>query len=138
MKNIACCVAILGFVCAAAAEPTKVQTEVLLRTSASWDGSPYTAYPAGAPELTVLKIKIPPRTQLAWHTHPMPNAGYVLSGEVTVEKRESGQKLLITQGQALPETVGTEHRGITGDSGAELIVFYAGTRGMPLSEASGR
>ena len=44
MKNIACCVAILGFVCAVtAAEPTKVETEVLLRTSPSWDGVPYTA-----------------------------------------------------------------------------------------------
>lgn len=137
MKNIAACVAALGFICAAsAAEPAKVQSEVLLRSTTSWDGVPYTAYPAGTPELTVLKITIPPHTQLPWHTHPMPNAGYVLSGDVTVEKKDNGQKQLITQGQVLPEMVGAAHRGVTGERGAELIVFYAGTPGMPLSNAA--
>jgi len=30
--------------------------------------------------------------------------------------------------------VGELHRGITGDKPVELIVFYAGTKGMPLSQ----
>jgi quercetin dioxygenase-like cupin family protein len=38
------------------------------------------AYPAGRPELSVLKIAIPPHSQLKWHTHPMPNIAYILIG----------------------------------------------------------
>jgi len=51
-----------------------IQSETLLRSSSSWDGKPYAAYPTGRPELSVLKITIPPHTALKWHNHPMPNA----------------------------------------------------------------
>lgn len=112
-----------------------VQVETLLRSSTSWDGATYTSYPKAAPELSVLKITIPPNTELPWHTHPMPNAAYVLSGEITVEKKETNEKQLITQGQVLPEMVGTAHRGLTGDAPVVLIVFYAGSKGMPLSNS---
>lgn len=110
-----------------------VQSETLLRSSSAWDGTPYTAYPAGRPEFSVLKITIPAHTQLKWHTHPMPNAAYVLSGELTLEKKEDGQKHLFTAGQVVAEMVDTLHRGVTGDSPVTLIVVYAGTKGMPLS-----
>lgn len=117
-----------------AKEPAAVQSETLLRSGASWDGTPYTAYPQGAPELTVLKITIPPHSSLPWHTHPMPNAAYVLSGELTVEKKENGQKKVLTAGQVLPEMVDALHRGTTGDKPVVLIVFYAGVKDMPLSK----
>ena len=111
-----------------------VKTETLLHSSSSWDGTPYASYPAGSPELTVLKITIPANTALPWHAHPMPNAAYVLSGEIVLEKKETGEKKLLTQGQVLPEMVGQLHRGITGNAPVVLIVFYAGTKGMPLVE----
>jgi quercetin dioxygenase-like cupin family protein len=111
-----------------------VQSETLLRSATSWDGSAYASYPAGSPELTVVKITIPPNTSLPWHTHPMPNAAYILSGELTVEKKESGETKLLTAGQVLPEMVGQLHRGVTGNVPAVLIVFYAGTKDMPLSQ----
>ncbi|MCC7006937.1 MAG: cupin domain-containing protein [Ottowia sp.] len=117
-----------------AEEQHAVQTQTLLRSSASWDGLAYKTYPQGSPELTVLKITIPAHTQLPWHTHPMPNAAYVLSGEITVEKKENGEKKLLTAGQVLPEMVSELHRGITGNTPAVLIVFYAGTKDMPLSQ----
>lgn len=41
-----------------------VQTEKLLETQPSWDGTPYVAYPAGTPQLSVLKIVIPPDAAL--------------------------------------------------------------------------
>jgi len=110
-----------------------VQIETLLQSSASWDGQPYKSYPDGPPELSVLKITIPANTGLPWHTHPMPNAGYVLSGELTVQKKETGETKLLTAGQVLPEMVDELHRGYTGDMPVVLIVFYAGTKGMPLS-----
>jgi quercetin dioxygenase-like cupin family protein len=111
-----------------------IQSEILLRSSSSWDGKPYTAYPAGRPELSVLKITIPPHTALKWHTHPMPNAAYVLSGELTLERKEDGKKQRVTAGQVVAEMVDALHRGVTGERSVTLIVFYAGTKGMPLSE----
>ena len=112
-----------------------VESQTLLRSGASWDGLPYVAYPSGPPELTVLKITIPAHSALPWHTHPLPNAAYVLSGELTVEKKDSGEKKTLVAGQVLPEMVGALHRGQTGDSPAVLIVFYAGAKGMPLSQS---
>jgi quercetin dioxygenase-like cupin family protein len=111
-----------------------IQSETLLRSSSSWDGDPYTAYPAGRPELSVLKITIPPHTQLKWHTHPMPNAAYLLSGELTVERKEDGKTRHFTAGQVVAEMVDVLHRGVTGDAPVTLIVFYAGVEGMPLSQ----
>jgi len=111
-----------------------IQSETLLRSSSSWDGKPYAAYPAGRPELSVLKITIPPHTTLKWHIHPMPNAAYVLSGELTLERKEDGKKQRFTAGQVAPEMADALHRGVTGEAPVTLIVFYAGTQGMPLSE----
>ncbi len=112
----------------------QIEKEVLLERSESWDGTPYKAYPSGPPQLTLIRLKIPARTQLPWHTHPMPNAAYIVSGELTVEARSSGATRTLRQGQTLAEMVGTEHRGVTGDTPVELLVFYAGTPGMSLSE----
>ena len=111
-----------------------IQSETLLQSRSSWDGQPYVAYPAGRPELSVLKITIPPHTQLKWHTHPMPNAAYILSGELALERKEDGKKQHYTAGQVVPEMVDALHRGMTGDAPVTLIVFYAGTEGMPLSK----
>lgn len=117
-----------------AAEASGVVVENLMQTSQSWDGTAYERYPAGPPELTVLRITIPPRTALPWHTHPMPNAAYVVSGELLVEKQKDGATRRLVAGDVLPEMVGPVHRGVTGDAGVVLIVFYAGTKGMKLSE----
>jgi quercetin dioxygenase-like cupin family protein len=121
---------------APAAEGPGTTSEVLLKTESSWDGTPYRGYAAGQPEVTVLKITIPPKTELAWHTHPMPNAAYVLSGELTVEKRDGGQTKQLKTGDVLPEMVNAVHRGRTGDNPVVLIVFYAGVKGQPLSEVA--
>lgn len=111
-----------------------VNVEQLLKTDHSWDGSPYAPYPVGQPEITVLKITIPANTALNWHTHPMPNVAYVLSGELRVETRDGKHMTTLKPGQVLPEVVQTEHRGTSGNKQVELIVFYAGGAGMPLSQ----
>lgn len=79
------------------------------------------------------RIVIQPHTTMDWHSHPMPNAAYVVSGEITVEKKEGGSKHF-GAGQVIFETVGAVHRGVTGDKSAVLIVFHAGVPGMPLSQ----
>jgi quercetin dioxygenase-like cupin family protein len=119
-------------VVAGAREP-QTEVEQILQTTQAWDGTVYKNYPTGQPQLTVLRIKIPPHTALHWHYHPVISVGYVLSGELTVEKRDTGERTRVRAGQALPETVGTIHRGFTTDSPVELIVFYAGQAGEPIT-----
>jgi quercetin dioxygenase-like cupin family protein len=123
-----------AFACSAVAEDasSQIQTQTLLQSTTSWDGTPYKAYPAGRPQITVLKITIAPHTVMKWHSHPFPNAGYVLSGELTVEKKD-GTKQHFVAGQAVAETVDSVHRGMTGAEPVVLIVFYSGTPNLPLS-----
>jgi hypothetical protein len=44
--------------------------EILLQADSSWNGKPYTQYPAGRPQLTMLKVTMNPNTALPWHSHP--------------------------------------------------------------------
>ena len=66
----------------------------------------------------------------------MPSAAYIIAGELTVERRKGVNKQRFTAGQAVPETVDTFHRGVAGSEPVVLIVFYAGSPGMPLIEHS--
>jgi quercetin dioxygenase-like cupin family protein len=115
-----------------AAEP-QIKVEQVLQTTRSWDSSPYTSYPTGEPQVAVLRITIPPNTALHWHRHPIISVGYVLSGHLTLEKRDTGERTILQAGQAVAETVQTTHRGFTTDEPVELIVFYAGQVGLPLT-----
>jgi quercetin dioxygenase-like cupin family protein len=87
------------------------QREILLQTTQSWNGKPYTHYPSGQPQLTTIKLTIPPHTALPWHTHPFPNVVYVLSGSLTLHDKASDKTLVVHQGQAVGESVDDIHRG---------------------------
>jgi len=114
-----------------AQQTASAKADVLVKTESSWNGVAYTAYPTGRPELTMLKMTIPAHTALPWHTHPIPNAAYVLSGSITVEDKASGRKQTFHAGEALAEEVGQVHRGVTGDEPAVLVITYSGTHGTP-------
>jgi len=86
-----------------------VRTPILLSASSSWDGEPYSSYPSGQPELSVLRMTLAPHTQLEWHSHPMPSAAYIAAGELTLERKKDGKKQRFTAGQAVSETVDTFH-----------------------------
>lgn len=120
--------------CTSLSVPTEVERDLLLQTSTSWDGTPYVRYPDAAPQLSLLKLRIPANTALSWHTHPIPNAAYILAGELIIESRDTGQTERFQQGQAVAEMVNIRHRGKTGNEPVELIVFYAGGQDIPLSE----
>ena len=110
------------------------QKEVLLQTDHAWTGKPYDRYPQGKPQLTVLKVTVAPHAALPWHTHPVPNALYVLSGTLTIHDRATGKSITVHAGQAAAETVDEVHRGV--NDGAEplvLVITYAGTAGVPTS-----
>jgi len=127
-------VTLFGQVTAVQNGQSAVQSETLLRCSSSWDGELYSSYPTGQPELSILKITIPPHTKLEWHSHPMPSAAYIVSGELTLERKKDGKTQHFTAGQAVSETVDTLHRGVTGDEPVVLIAFYAGSPDVPLNQ----
>jgi quercetin dioxygenase-like cupin family protein len=118
---------------AAADKVAAAQREVLLQADHSWNGDAYTHYPTGRPELTMLKLTIAAHSQLPWHTHPFPNAAYVLSGTLTVHDKISGKTKVFHQGEAFAESVNDIHRGETGDEPVVLLVTYSGTPGVPTS-----
>jgi hypothetical protein len=60
-----------------AREP-QIQVQQILQTTQSWDGASYQSYPIGQPQLTVLRIKVPPNTALHWCHPPVISVGYVL------------------------------------------------------------
>ena len=107
--------------------------EILLEATKSWNGTPYTHYPTGQPELTTIKVTLAPHTVLPWHTHPFPNSVYVLSGTLTLRDKDDGKTLVVHQGQAVAESVNVVHRGESGDEPTVLLITYAGTPGVPTS-----
>jgi quercetin dioxygenase-like cupin family protein len=107
--------------------------EILLQTTQSWNGKPYTHYPTGQPQLTTIKLTIAPHTALPWHTHPFPNVVYVISGTLTLHDKASGKTHVVHQGQAVGESVDDVHRGESGDEPTVLLITYAGTPGVPTS-----
>jgi quercetin dioxygenase-like cupin family protein len=117
--------------------PIRAQTvetgkrEILLQADSSWNGKPYTQYPAGRPQLTMLKVTMKPNTALPWHTHPIPNAGYVLSGDLTLHDRASGATHTYRTGESFAESVDDEHRGEAGANGAVLLLPMPGYPGPP-------
>lgn len=108
-------------------------SETLLDSTIAWDGTPYPHYGPGQPQVSVLRIHIPPHSQLAWHRHPVINAAYLVTGELTVERRDNGKTRVVRAGEVLPELVDAVHRGYTGEQAALLVVFYAGIEGMPIT-----
>lgn len=111
----------------------QVQVQQVLQTTQSWDGVGYNRYPTGEPQLTVLRIKVPPHTALHWHHHPVMSVGYVLTGELTLEKKETGERTIVHAGEGIAETVQTTHRGFTTNKPVDLVVFYAGEVGTPIT-----
>jgi quercetin dioxygenase-like cupin family protein len=110
-----------------------IQVDVLAKSSISWDGSRLPNYAKGMPEVTILRIKIPPGAQLPMHKHPVINAGVLLNGELTVVT-EDNKTLHLKAGNSIVEVVDKWHYGKNeGSATAEIVVFYAGTSDAPIT-----
>lgn len=135
MKKLLCgiCFALFLSSNVLAEDVNAVQTDVLAKTSLSWDGSHLPDYPKGPPEVTILRIKIPPGVQLHLHKHPVINAGVLLSGELTVVT-EDNRTLHLKAGESIVEVVNKWHYGKNeGNKTAEILVFYAGVFDTPIT-----
>lgn len=109
------------------------EKEVLLKTTSTWDNTEYKNLKIKTPEATVLKITINVGEELPMHKHDLINIAYVKKGTLTVVTDDS-RKITLQEGEVLPELIGKYHYGKnTGNEPVELIVFYLGQKGTPLS-----
>jgi len=135
MKSIVygICLTLLLLNNVSAKESNTTEVEVLTKAITSWDGKELPNYAQGKPEISILKITIPAGTELPLHKHPVINAGVLLSGELTVVT-EDDERLHLKAGDTIVEVVNKWHYGKNeGNEPAEIIVFYAGIQGKPLS-----
>ena len=120
-----------------ASAPSTV-TRQLVKTTRSWNSALLPEYPKGQPEITILRISIPPGTRLDTHTHPVINAGVLLTGQLKVVTAD-GKVLHLKAGDPIVEVVNTWHYGINeGNVPAEVIVVYAGIVNTPITVAEQR
>ena len=112
MKKLFCgiCLTLLLSSNVLAQDVNTVKVEVLAKTSSSWDGGSLPDYPKGKPEITILRITIPPGVQLPLHKHPVINAGVLLKGELTVVT-EDNKTLHLKAGDSIVEVVNKWHHG---------------------------
>ena len=109
------------------------EKEVLLKTTSTWDNTEYKKLKIKTPEVTVLKIIINVGEKLPMHKHDLVNIAYVKKGTLTVVT-DKNEEITLHEGEVLPELVGKYHYGKnTGNDPVELVVFYIGEKGTPLS-----
>ena len=109
------------------------QKDVLLKTTSTWDNAQYKKLKIKKPEVTVLKITINVNEELPMHKHDLVNIAYVKKGTLTVIT-DNNEEITLNEGEVLPELIGKYHYGKnTGNIPVELIVFYIGEKGTPLS-----
>tara|TARA_B100001057_G_scaffold307211_1_gene307315 strand:+ start:4651 stop:5088 length:438 start_codon:yes stop_codon:yes gene_type:complete len=114
-------------------ESSGVQIKTLLKSSKQRNGKLLPRYPKSKPEITVLKITIPPKTVLPPHTHPIINSGVILEGILELTDKD-GTKQIFKKDDAFNEVVNIIHTGkVIGENPVVVVVFYAGTKKLPLT-----
>lgn len=109
------------------------EKNILLKTTSTWDNAEYKKLKIKSPEVTVLEIIINVNEELPMHKHDLVNIAYVKKGTLTVITDDNKQ-ITLHEGETLPEVIGKYHYGKnTGSEPVELIVFYIGEKGTPLS-----
>lgn len=135
MKNsilLLCLLSLLFHNCGGA-KHQGIEVVKLTETSKSWNGDKLPAYPKGQPQVTVLKITIPPKTKLHKHYHPVINSGIMLKGKLKVVDVDNNI-LFLKKGDVIVELVNKVHYGINEtNKPVEIVVFYAGTEELPIT-----
>ena len=113
--------------------PNGIKIELLKKATTSWNGEALPHYKTGIPEISIVKISVPPHAKFPIHKHPMINAGVILSGELTVITDEN-KTIHFKAGDAVVEVVNRWHHGQNdGNLTTEIIVVYAGVEGEQLT-----
>lgn len=111
----------------------RVQIKTLLKSENQRNGDLLPKYPRSNPEITILKITIPPNTVLPPHLHPVINGVLILEGLLELTN-EDGTKQIFKKGDAFNEVVNIVHTPkAIGEKPVVCIVFYAGTKKLPTT-----
>lgn len=105
--------------------------ETLLQSTHSWDGGAI-SYPEGEAEISSVILRIEEGQEPPFHCHPVPTMGYVLRGVARLETQD-GKTVTVREGQSVVEVMKTVHRGTAIEGPVEIVVFYAGARGLPVT-----
>ena len=105
--------------------------EPLLKSDTSWDGGKF-SYPKGKPEISSVKLSLQEGKDAPFHCHPIPTMGYISQGNVILETK-AGKTTQVKEGDSVVEVMKTVHRGRALDGDAEIIVFYAGAKNIPVT-----
>lgn len=110
-----------------------IKVEVLSKSTSMWNGEPIPPYAQGTPEISVVRVTIPPGQSLPLHEHPFATAGVLLQGHLEV-RTPNGQQAELHAGEGLIELVNLPHAGANiGDIPAVILVVYAGIKGEPVT-----
>jgi quercetin dioxygenase-like cupin family protein len=112
------------------------RSTALLDTGTTWNAAPIHYQCPVRPQVTAMKVEIPAGEATPWHTHPVGNYAYVISGTLQLELAD-GTTHIFQAGEAFAEVVNTVHRGrAVGSEPVQLVVFYTGEQGKPVSAAA--
>ena len=103
----------------------------LLKSEHSWEQGKF-SYPGGDPEITSVKLMLEEGKDAPFHCHPVPTMGYITKGEVMLETQD-GKSRTFHEGDSIVEVMKTVHRGKALEGEAEIVVFYAGAKGIPVT-----
>jgi quercetin dioxygenase-like cupin family protein len=103
------------------------QTQTIKRTPLQKFDVPGTNY-----ETVIGMAEIVPNVNIGKHTHPGPESGFMLDGEMTL--LVDGQPpLVVKKGESYKIAPGAVHDAKTGASGAKVIATYVVEKGKPLA-----
>jgi len=134
MRSIALALLVSSSCAFADAEAYKKEIAVtpLLKTQTDAAGKAI-VYPSGSPEVTAVRVEIPPGAQTGWHKHPVPCFAYILEGELNVQIA-NGETKTLKAGEAYAETVDVMHNGVNqGNVPVKLVMFATGASGQPYA-----
>jgi quercetin dioxygenase-like cupin family protein len=126
---------ILAFALATLAAPAWAapKSTTLLTTETTWNAAPIHYQCPARAQVTAVKVEIPAGEATAWHTHPVGNYAYVLSGTLELELKD-GTRHTFKAGEAFAEVVDTIHRGkAVGTEPVVLVVWYTGEAEKPFT-----
>jgi len=103
------------------------QTQNIKRTPLQKFDVPGTNY-----ETVIGIAEIVANVNIGRHTHPGPESGYMLDGDMTLLV-EGQQPLVVKTGDSYKVPPGAVHDAKTGEKGAKVIATYVVEKGKPLA-----
>ena len=122
----------LLIVCASWQETTRAQqpapaAQTIKRTPLQKFDVPGTNY-----ETVIGLAEIVPNVSIGRHTHPGPESGYMLEGEMVLMVQGQPDKV-VKAGESYQVPAGAVHDGRSGPQGAKVVATYVIEKGKPLA-----